>query len=82
MTDDTQEWWYPKIVDTEYCQLTRDKYPQDAYLSDDEIIEEYFNGRKYAVTWDNMKDANDQFEALADAYLKLKREIELLNGRF
>lgn len=47
-------------------------------MTDEEIVDEYADSRRYAVTWGHVGDAYGQFEPLADAYFKLKRQVDLL----
>lgn len=67
-----REWWEPRQTDAAWLKRIRDDYPDNAGESDDWLREYYAEGRRYAVTWDHTGDAYDQFEALADAYLKLR----------
>lgn len=81
MTDDElrraanaeKEWWFPKRVDAALVARLRKDYPEDAELSDGDILAKYeYDGKKFATTWDHLGDAQDQFDRLADAYLKLR----------
>ena len=63
------EWWYPQLTDRTFVAALRRDYHHDAALSDEVLIKKYAEGRKYAVTWDHLGDAYDQFEQLSDAYL-------------
>ena len=63
------EWWYPQLTDSTFVAALRRDYPRDAQLSDESLIRKYAEGRKYAVTWDHVGDAYEQFEQVADAYL-------------
>jgi hypothetical protein len=69
-----REWWEPVLCDAEYCNGLRADYPDKANWSDEELIEHFAQGRKYAVTWDHLGDAYADYEKLADAYLKLKKQ--------
>jgi hypothetical protein len=71
-------WWFPVLCDENYYKQLRDDYPESAGMSDDELHEDYADGRKYAVTWDHTGDAYDEYEKLADAYIELLKET----GRF
>jgi len=64
-------WWFPQITNQEYCDRLRKDYPEGAKLSNDELIDIYANGRKYAVLWDHIGDAYEEYEKLADAYIDL-----------
>lgn len=67
-TDDKQQtlpWWWPKPTDAAWCAQKRHDYDEPG-LSDEEIRERFAYGRKYAVTWDHVGDAYDEFEQLAD----------------
>lgn len=68
-----REWWEPQPTDAAWLARLRSDYEDKAGWSDEQLMD-YFNeyGRKYAVTWDHVGDAYEQFEALADAYLKLR----------
>lgn len=65
----TDPWWKPVLTDSAWCNEMRNDYPDAAGLSDDEIRDKFADDRKYAVTWDHVGDAYEQFEKLADAYL-------------
>lgn len=69
-------WWMPKLVDHEFCERLRNDYPEDAHLGDEDIAERYeYTLGEYATTWDNLGDAYDQFQRLADAYFNLKQQL-------
>ena len=61
---DKKPWWWPERTDAAWCDRIRHEY--DEAMCDDDIREKYANGRKYAVLWDHVGDAYDQFERLAD----------------
>ena len=67
-----EEWWFPQLTDGAWIARIRSDYPEETERFDDEDIrEEYANGWKYADTWDNLRDARNAYEKLADAYLEL-----------
>ena len=69
------------VCDHKYCEGLRKSYPEDTEgMTDEELVEEYNHGRKYQCLWDNVGDAYYDFERLADAYLKLKAELESLRN--
>ena len=65
-----------KLCDKAYCERLRTDYPENEDMTDEELIEHYNHGRKYAVLWDNVGDAYYDYERLANAYVKLKAENE------
>ena len=71
------EWWFPKVIDTAYCDRLRRDYPEDADLDDDSIREKYGCTGKYnkPSLWDHTGDAEEDYERLADEYLKLRDHI-------
>ena len=74
MREQTTEkpWWFPVITDAAWCERIRSDYSEDTDgMDDDDIREQYADGCKYADLWDNLGDAREQFEKLADAYLEL-----------
>lgn len=78
-------WWFPELVDDAYLARLREDYPENSHLSDDALRSKYECEAKYGVTWDDLGDAYEQFEPLADAFLaqaseltRLKAEIERL----
>lgn len=66
-------WWWPQLMDDEWRASLRADYPEDtAGMDDDDLNAKYGeDGWKYVDTWDHLGDARQQFEALADAFLKL-----------
>jgi hypothetical protein len=77
--------WYPTICDKEYCKRLRQEYPEYDKDSDDEELIDYFNeGRKYEILWDHIGDAYEEYEPLADAFLKqqalLDKAAEIIEG--
>ena len=74
-----REWWEPVVTDEEWLAEKRADYPDEcAGLDDDDVREKYADGLKYQTLWDNLGDARDEHEALADAYLALRAEVERL----
>ena len=68
----SKQWWEPVRSDHVWCERLRKDYPHNAHMSDEQLRDEYADGREFAVTWDHVGDAYAQFEKLAEAYLKLK----------
>ena len=69
-----REWWEPTPTDPAWVERVRSDYPEACAGHDDEWVrDKYANGRRYGVLWDHIGDAYEQFEALADAYLAMKR---------
>ena len=71
-----KEWWEPTLTDAAWLARIREDYPNNADESDDWLRDYYADGRKYAVTWDHVGDAYDDWEMLADAYLKLRATVQ------
>lgn len=72
-----EKWWYPQLsTSDEYCDKIRDDNLKDLFLDNEEISRKYNDGRKYVTKWKDLDDAYAQFEALADAYFRLKEEKE------
>lgn len=71
------EWWEPELVDDAYVARLRADYPEKCQGMSDNWVLLHFNetGGKYAVTWDHLGDAYEQFEKLADAYYALKLQL-------
>lgn len=71
-------YWWPVLINEDYFNRLRKDYPEDAYLSDEEL-NEYYNelGRKYSVLWDNIGDAYEDYEPLADEFFKLQSKLDL-----
>ena len=60
-------WWFPKLLDKAWFKQIRKDYPEHANESN-EILIDYFNyGCKYKIE----DCCDEQFELLADAYIKL-----------
>ena len=68
-------WWTPTLADANYAEHLRKDYPYDEHMSDDEILEKYCNGRKYAVTWDHLGDAYEEYEKVADENTALHEQL-------
>ena len=69
-------YWYPVLTDDAWVARIREDYPEDTNgRSDEWVRESYAHGCKYADVWDHLGDAREDWERLADAYLKLKDEI-------
>lgn len=69
--------WWPQLMDDEWRSRLRSDYPEDtAGMSDDALNEHYGAGWKYVDTWDHLGDARQDYEALADAFLKLVEQAE------
>lgn len=71
---DKKEWWFPALYNEEYFSMLREEYPDMAHMTNEELHDHYGHGRKYVITWDHVGDAYVEYEALADAYLKLLAE--------
>ncbi len=68
-------WWFPTLTDAAWVARIRDDYPDETSGMDDEAVrDEYADGMKYAELWDNLGDAREEYEKLADAYLALLAE--------
>jgi len=77
MTD--KPYWEPVLADADYAEHLREDYADDAHMSDDEILDEYCDGKKYVTLWDHLGDAYTDYRPLADAYLALQtrnKELE------
>jgi hypothetical protein len=73
----SKPWWFPERTDSEWIARIRADYPDETVgMEDDEVVDHYADGCKYADTWDNLGDAREAYEALADAYLQLLTERE------
>jgi hypothetical protein len=76
---DEKEWWFPELADEAFCERIRSDYPDDAKdMTNDEIIDYYADGQKYSTNWDHCGEAYEEYEKLADAYLKLLGNSESL----
>ncbi len=65
-------YWFPVKTDEKWIARVRSDFPEDTKDMADEYIRElYADGWKYADNWDNLQDARDSYEQLADAYLEL-----------
>ena len=67
-------YWLAEITDEKWCARVRREYEDAAGMDDEKIREEYANGNKFAVLWDHLGDAYEDYESLAEAYLKLLAE--------
>ena len=83
------DYWHPKITDVAWCKEIREEgYDEDdADLDDEGIRDHYADGAKYAVTWDHVGDAKDDWEPMADDWILLCKEraallrlIDLMRG--
>ena len=69
-------WWFPTLTNAEWIAQIRAEYPDDTQEKSDAFIREYYaGGRKYADTWDNLGEAREEYEKLADAYLELLAKV-------
>ena len=76
-----REWWEPILTDAAWIASKREEYPEDCVgLDDDAVRDKYADGLKYQTLWDNLGDARDEHEGLADGYLALRAENERLAG--
>lgn len=67
------EWWEPTLTDDKWIARVREDFPDEcADLSDDAVREKYAGGQKYQTLWDNLGDAKEEHERLADAFLALR----------
>jgi len=76
-----KKWWEPVLTDEEWIAGIRTDYGTDAWMDDEALRQEYANGQKYQTLWDDISDAYDEYEPLADAYLAQKAKIEQLMYR-
>ena len=73
-----REWWYPQTK-AEMAKELRELYSEHKELLDQEILDQFdISDSKYATTWDNLGDAQEQFEKVADRLLEQEKEIERL----
>jgi len=79
MTQDAMSekpWWFPTLTNDEWIAQIRAEYPDDTQEKSDNFIREYYAyGCKYVDTWDNLGDAREEYEKLADAYLDLLAKV-------
>lgn len=74
---DNKPWWFPVLTDDAWIKAVRKEYPDSTDpQTDEEVRETYAGGAKYETLWDNLGDAYEQFEKLADAYLALLTKTE------
>ena len=62
-------WFWPVPTDAAWCAKQRKEYNLSEYICDDDIRNRYADGCRYAVLWDHVGDAYEEFEALADYIL-------------
>jgi len=75
-----RKWWYPQTK-AEMVKELRELYSEHKELLDQEILDQFdISDSKYATTWDNLGDAQEQFEKVADRLLEQEKEIERLRG--
>lgn len=69
-------YWWPELADDAWRARLRDDYPEETADWSDEKLDDYYNehGWKYVDTWDHLGDAREEYEKLADAFLKLCAE--------
>lgn len=72
-------YWFPVLTNNDWVEHTREVCPlSTSYMNDEEVRAEFAEGRKYCVHWDNINDAYDCYEKLADAYLAVIAEMQKL----
>lgn len=70
--------WFPKLTDDKFVESIRSKLGEEvSRYTDNEIIEYFASGRKYTVTFEDLDDAYDKYEKLADAYINLLDELSI-----
>jgi hypothetical protein len=72
----SEPWWWPQEINADYLDRLREDYPEKTSGWSDDTVIEYFGGGwdQFADTWDNLRDARDQYEKLARAFLDLVSE--------
>ena len=72
------KWWEPTLTDDKWVKSIRKDEPEETKdMTDEDVISEYNEyDRKYEVLWDHLGDAYEEYEYLADAYLKLKDKLK------
>jgi hypothetical protein len=75
---DKRPYWFPTLTDAAYCSRLREDYPYKAHMTDEELIDYYADGNKYATTWDHIGDAYEEYEPLCDLFLELLEELKKL----
>lgn len=75
MASKEKEWWEPNLCNKQHFERLRSDYPEHANKNDDELHDYFDDRKKYSVTWDHVGDAYDEYEKLADAYVKLKAQL-------
>ena len=74
---DKKPWWWPELVTPEWRARIRAEYPEDVEGMDDDALDEHYaQGWSYADTWDHIGDAREEYEKLANAFLRLVDECE------
>jgi hypothetical protein len=62
----------------------REEHPEQKELSDQEILDQFdisdISDIKYVTIWDNIGDAQEQFEKVADRMLEQEEDIKRLRG--
>jgi hypothetical protein len=67
--------WWPVRMDKEYLDRLRVDYPENASMSDEDLIDYYGEGWvNFSDTWDHLGDARAEYEKLAEAFLQLVSE--------
>jgi hypothetical protein len=74
-------WWFPVRCDADFCARLRKDYPENAHMSDEDLINYYNDGRKFQCLWDHIGDAYEEWEPLAEAYLALLALVDGDRGR-
>lgn len=68
-----RKWWWPEPTDEKWCERMRAEYPEFAAWDDDSVRDHFSDAGKYADVWDHLGDAREDWELLADDWLRLKR---------
>jgi hypothetical protein len=67
---------FPTPTDADYIKRLREDYPEKCDGHDDEWVMGHYNPLEFkyveCTLWDNVGDAANDYERLADAYLALK----------
>lgn len=75
-------WWFPELCDKSYFDRLREDYEEASGKGDEQLLDEYNDGRKYSVTWDHIGDAYAQYEPMADCFLQMHAALEKMTARF
>jgi hypothetical protein len=68
-------YWWPQLKDDEWRAQLRKDYEEAADMNDEELDDHYGEGaNKYVDLWDHLGDAREEYQYLADAFLKLVAE--------